>query len=326
MPLAVPLQIIIYHDESYVNTRHSSKFNWVCTDSEISERLVGHYFGNKMGTGTGVGARLILVHAVSKYGLLSKTGKHVVDRDTTAKMVTEDTSELLFPANSGRGDYHDNMDGDTWELWVTRRLVPAFKACYPNKRMILCLDNAPYHVGTGKNAINTNIKTKSHLIHQLFTVCGTKAFFVERKNGPVFFAANTEEDWLPTTTKSNPTPTVEELLKQIKLECKINPALKNTRLDELASEHQFDYILTPPYTPNLQPIETVWAAVKNDIASKYTSDRGIPLLKQQTFTAFEKITAKTVSGILTDKTLPFANKLIEKIDGLSGTIDNLVVS
>jgi len=36
-------------------------------------------------------------------------------------------------------------------------------------------------------------------------------------------------------------------------------------LDELATEQGHEIIRTPPYHPELQPIETCWAVVKNQI-------------------------------------------------------------
>ena len=49
------------------------------------------------------------------------------------------TAEWIWPANSTLKDYHDNMDGDGFERWLYKRLIPAFEACYPNKKMILVM-------------------------------------------------------------------------------------------------------------------------------------------------------------------------------------------
>ena len=97
-------------------------------------------------------------------------------------------------------------------------------------------------------------------------------------------------------------------------------------LDELSREYDFEYLFTPPYTPNLQPIETVWAVVKNHVASSFTYGRAITELKEQTYRSFDKITSDTVSKIIYRKTIPFANSLIEKIEGLEGTIDCITPS
>ena len=37
------------------------------------------------------------------------------------------------------------MDGEMFEKWLEIRLIPAFTAQFPNKKMILVMDNASYH-------------------------------------------------------------------------------------------------------------------------------------------------------------------------------------
>ena len=49
------------------------------------------------------------------------------------------TAEMVFRAKSVRGDYHDQMDCDTFMMWLERRLVPAFEARYPGKTMVFVL-------------------------------------------------------------------------------------------------------------------------------------------------------------------------------------------
>lgn len=53
---------------------------------------------------------------------------------------------------------------------------------------------------------------------------------------------------------------------------------------------------TPPYHPELQPIETCWAIVKNQIARNcnFTMSN----LREQLDKAFESVTASTCSGII----------------------------
>jgi hypothetical protein len=55
-------------------------------------------------------------------------------------------------------------------------------------------------------------------------------------------------------------------------------------------------IRTPPYHPELQPIETCWGVLKNEVArhSDFTMDN----LQRQLDQAFDKITAETCQGII----------------------------
>jgi hypothetical protein len=67
-------------------------------------------------------------------------------------------------------------------------------------------------------------------------------------------------------------------------------------LDELASEQGHEILRTPPYHPELQPIETCWAVGKNQIArkSKFTMAH----LLEQLDEAFDSVTEETCSGLI----------------------------
>ncbi len=47
-------------------------------------------------------------------------------------------------------------------------------------------------------------------------------------------------------------------------------------------------LLTPPRASHFQPIERYWAAVKNDVASKYTSERNFQGVLTHMLEAFDK--------------------------------------
>lgn len=68
------------------------------------------------------------------------------------------------------------------------------------------------------------------------------------------------------------------------------------RLDEIAREQGHEVIRTPPYHPELQPIEMCWGIVKNHVArnSDFTMDN----LYTQLNIGFEQVTAKTCTDII----------------------------
>ena len=66
------------------------------------------------------GERLIVLYAGSKAGFLKGT-------------------ELVRKAKSSTGDYHDEMNGDSFFKWVKEKLIPHL----PTKS-VLIIDNAPY--------------------------------------------------------------------------------------------------------------------------------------------------------------------------------------
>jgi len=68
------------------------------------------------------------------------------------------------------------------------------------------------------------------------------------------------------------------------------------RLDDIARKQGHEVIRTPPYHPELQPIEMCWGIVKNHVArnSDFTMDN----LYTQLNIGFEQITAKTCAEII----------------------------
>jgi hypothetical protein len=51
----------------------------------------------------------------------------------------------MWKAESHSGDYHNNMNSKNFSKWVDCKLIPSFEKIYPNKKMIVICDNAPYH-------------------------------------------------------------------------------------------------------------------------------------------------------------------------------------
>ena len=67
-------------------------------------------------------------------------------------------------------------------------------------------------------------------------------------------------------------------------------------IDIIARQHGHEVIRTPPYHPELQPIEMCWGILKNEVARH--CDFTLDNLKLQLEHAFEKITATTCQGII----------------------------
>jgi hypothetical protein len=67
-------------------------------------------------------------------------------------------------------------------------------------------------------------------------------------------------------------------------------------IDEIARSYGHEVIRTPPYHPELQPIETCWGVVKNHVAR--TSDFTMNNLIEKLDIGYSKVTAKTCVEIL----------------------------
>jgi hypothetical protein len=67
-------------------------------------------------------------------------------------------------------------------------------------------------------------------------------------------------------------------------------------IDRVASKKGHTILRTPPYHPELQPIETCWAVVKGHVAAH----NDFTMAKMQTLLedGFQKVTPHTVAGIL----------------------------
>jgi hypothetical protein len=89
-------------------------------------------------------------------------------RDTCHPHPREDGKimcETMWKCSSRSGNYHDNMKSDMFMKWVVEKLLPSFEKLHPGKKVVLLLDNAPYH---HKQQIG-NLKSKSK--KQLVELC-----------------------------------------------------------------------------------------------------------------------------------------------------------
>ncbi len=68
------------------------------------------------------------------------------------------------------------------------------------------------------------------------------------------------------------------------------------RLNQIAVEHNISILRTPPYHPELQPIETCWAVVKNHMADN--CDFTMAGMRERLPEAFAKVTSCTCSEII----------------------------
>ena len=305
--------IICYMDESYVTTGHHSHYGW----------YVVRKHGN-IRTGIGNGKRLILVHAITRDGLLHTT-------DTTTGEIT--SAEWIYEANNPTDDYHCNMDDHNFRLWINQFLFPAFEAKYGrNKRMILLLDNAPYHKKHGEDYVNLKSMSKTEMIDLLRSK--------DVRNIPVVRNGHVENFSSNLWKFNGPAgPYKRELQMYMESWIRQYPQLQRTLLEKLFEEKSLDtrpnmpdyhyLIFTPPYCPQVQPMELVWAYVKAYVAKQFKPSRTLQQLIEQTKVAFtgdgirhEGVSKKMVRDMISH-THKYCNILIDDDPLLKGSIDNL---
>ena len=119
--------IIIYMDETYCHLQHIPSKMWyrdVDIGTERSERSRSK------------GSLAIILHAMCKDGwvLCEENGAPpVVDEWQSGEV---GTCEMVFRGKVGKGDYHNNMDGDMFMKWINERLVPTVQQKYPGKQVL----------------------------------------------------------------------------------------------------------------------------------------------------------------------------------------------
>jgi len=195
-------------------------------------------------------------------GVISKpTGKG--DRLIIVNAISEDgwvpDSKLVFKASLKTDDYHSSMNWNVFKDWFENKLLPNIP---PNS--IIHMDNAAYH-----NVLTEETFPKTH--HSIRRL----------------------QEWLD----ANKIPWHEDMLKAELYDlCSRMAPEPEFALDRIASKAGHTILRTPPYHPELQPIETCWAVVKGYVAAH--NDFTMATVKALLEDGFQKVTAHTIKGIL----------------------------
>jgi transposase len=261
--------VIVYTDESYVNVKHKIQYTWYSIYSPHT---------NEVGGPSGKGEREIIIHAITKYGLIGGNENPNSDLSKQLEKGKESAQYFFLGAYIGE-DYHKNMDDKFFISWLSNRFIPAFSAKFPDKKCILILDNAGYHHAVGEGYIKLG-GTKKELIEKLKSL-GVESIEVERGGRKTKMNSSS---WIHR--KSNFAPSTVELSEALKLELVKHPDRQRTEMKRLFDEKGWQLIYTPPYTPEVQPIEKVWAYIKHFIASLFTPHRTASILLTNTILAF----------------------------------------
>lgn len=130
--------VLVYMDETYCHQHHMPSKAW--QEDDDAEGAV------KCDRVRSRGKMFIIVHALTKDRMMFKTnrrGERPEPGEWQSSRVL--TCEMIYESKKAKGDYHENMNGTMFLKWLKQRLIPTFKALYGDRKMILMLDNAPYH-------------------------------------------------------------------------------------------------------------------------------------------------------------------------------------
>ena len=168
-------------------------------------------------------------------------------------------AKLVFKSTRKTGDYHGQMDGELFQKWFSEKLIPNI----PDNSNII-LDNASYHNILSESSAPIALSSKERIFK-----------------------------WLELNKIAcNPDCLKAELIEILN---KIAPE-PTYIIDEIAQKNGHEIIRTPPYHPELQPIEICWGVLKNEVARNcnFTMDNLLIQLEN----AFEKITKETCINII----------------------------
>ncbi|CAG2201497.1 unnamed protein product [Mytilus edulis] len=113
---------IVYLDETWLNTNHVVKGDWLDVPSTSMSVFEPHCKGTHRKVPSGKGTRLIILDVgSSQQGLIPGCG-------------------LIFESKTNSSDYHDEMNKEHFTEWFRDTLLPKLPP-----RSVIIMDNAPYH-------------------------------------------------------------------------------------------------------------------------------------------------------------------------------------
>lgn len=242
------------------------------------------------------------------------------------------TAEMLFPAGEkDPSDYHKNMDAEVFMKWLKMRLLPAFRAKYEEKKMILILDNAAYHHGM-PDEWKSPLKATKAINAALLRDLGVETITVRRDGVRKTFAVPGEGKWFVRAPRG---PTIEEVqAATFRVLKKLRPDALLTKAERFFKENNIGYLLyTPPYSPDFQPIELFWAHAKGYVASTWQGKTRtmVDTTKLLRYGFYGKRNKKEDRweveppncAKLVDHSITYANQAVARDAVLKGKIDNL---
>jgi hypothetical protein len=302
--------IIVCMDESYIHQRRASTKIWANTHEPDSKLVRGDADG---------GRRLIILDAMTKDRLLHTPAEPTAELDESIS-----NTELVFESHGSDGDYHKCMNGENFVLWMRNRLFTAFSALYPGKKMILLLDNVRYHHHRGPLWLTPRTMDQDALAVTLAE--HVSEIKVMRGTGKYRQEITIKKRYYQSGSKSKPPgPTVTELRSALTKWLEDHPQV--TEVKRLMDARGFQLLYTPPFQPEVQPIELLWGSVKQAVAKKHVRGRTIHETQSQVQAALHSITPEQIAGYFsqTDKKL---DSWIQADDELRqfGSFSNLVSS
>lgn len=280
--------VFVFTDESYVHRRLGLTCSYFGKDSKEFNRSASK------------GDLLIIMHAIKCNGPLIEYDdcNQPCDRlewtdDTPSPYPDKDglfSCENIWKATMKTGDYHQNMSSKMFLKWVDECPIPTFKRLYKGKKMVLVMDNAAYHHKRRIDSLSSQMKEELVVMAKNFGCTHINIPITERRHDWLIAENNVDNimnydgltcdvafndvRFVATASRNNPfIPNVEELRRGLlKYISEVHPEELVCEVEKLLTEHGHCIMWTPPYTPELRPIELFWAAGKNNVHYRNSAD------------------------------------------------------
>ena len=236
---------------------------------------------------------------------------------------------MVFEANKATGDYHDNMDGHVFMLWVKHKFLPTMLKKGNKKKIVLVMDNAKYHRTHQTHCPNPLTASKRENIATINALHskGTRRGKEEVKELTITREGDTHTFQLDdfgkhtrgTKNWKSGGPSLHELrVHTQRVVKKFAPEWLKTELEAFMEGEGHQVIYTPPYLCSFQPIERLWAVSKGAVSTEWRMKRTLP----QAFDDLSTVwyggigvkTGKIYDGIKADNCERMIKASIEQMD------------
>ena len=160
------------------------------------------------------------------------------------------------------GDYHKAFNGQNFLHWFEQRLLPALK-----QPSLIVLDNASYHKVFARHMVPVSQMRKAELLHLLCSPAASdldELFSTFNEANPPDYEEEHRSTWRVPEASAD---MGVDGLRQLAKEWVANNAVPIVM--RMAWERGHDVVFSPPRYSDLNPIELVWAFLKNHIAKEY---------------------------------------------------------
>jgi DDE superfamily endonuclease len=271
--------VVVYMDESFIYAHHARRMGWF---HQSSRDVIGDDDGK----------RLIILHAMTDRGLLAVPDTIASNWLNEPALTAELVFEEVLEDGQDDSDYHNTMTGAKFVAWLRNRLLPTFAELHPGKKMYLVLDNASYHKARDETWIGSSKSMSKHeLAHQLLDM-GVASLTTTGDSRRVI------PSHLFEATNGKGGPSKDDLAAAVQKWLEEHPDHNRTVVEQLMSDAGHSLVYTPPFCPEVQPIELLWAQIKRYVADRSTHKRSMTEAREQTEAAFEQVTKMFCNSVV----------------------------